>query len=392
MSKKLRLGIIGYGAQGGAYAGFIIENGLVPSMEVSAICDIDPEKIKQVNEKYPDIKTFEDYQEMVDSGEVDAIVTTVPHYLHPEMAKYALGKGVHVMNEKPAGVYTKQVKELNAFAKEQDAVYAIMFNQRNNPLYRKLKGIIANGDIGPLRRTNWIITTWWRPQAYYDQSAWRATWGGEGGGVLVNQVPHQLDLIQWLAGVPETVYSRVQYGYQRDIAVEDQVHAILTYPNGATGVIVTGTNELIGSDHFEIVGDKGMIVVEGSKKATIYRMKKSENQLNQEMTTEDVRSLFTGKLDMSELYDVEVLEEVDESAGWGGQHCGVFENFAQHILNGEELIANGQEGINGVRLANGIHLSSWLGKEVSLTDFDDDLYLELLNERIREEGQFAERH
>lgn len=391
MSKKLRLGIIGYGAQGGAYAGFIIENGLVPSMEVSAICDIDPEKIKLVNEKYPEVKTFENYQEMVDSGEVDAIVTTVPHYLHPEMAMYALGKGVHVMNEKPAGVYTKQVKELNAFAKEQDAVYAIMFNQRNNPLYRKLKGIIANGDIGPLRRTNWIITTWWRPQAYYDQSAWRATWGGEGGGVLVNQVPHQLDLIQWLAGVPETVYSRVQYGYQRDIAVEDQVHAILTYPNGATGVIVTGTNELIGSDHFEIVGDKGMIVVEGSKKATIYRMKKSENQLNQEMTTEDVRSLFTGKLDMSELYDVEVLEEVDESAGWGGQHCGVFENFAQHILNGEELIANGQEGINGVRLANGIHLSSWLGKEVSLTDFDDDLYLELLNERIREEGQFEER-
>lgn len=391
MSEKIKLGIIGYGAQGGAYARFIIEEGLVPSMEVGAICDIDPAKIEIIKEKYPDIPVYENYQDMINSGDVDAIVTTVPHYLHPEMAMYALDKGVHVMNEKPAAVYTKQVKELNEFAKGKDAVYAIMFNQRNNPLYRKLKEILDSGDIGPIRRTNWIITTWWRPQAYYDQSAWRATWGGEGGGVLVNQVPHQLDLIQWLAGIPETVYSRVQYGYQRDIAVEDQVHAIMTYPNGATGVLVTGTNEIIGSDHFEIVGDKGMIVVENSKKATVYRMKKSENEINAEMDVDGVRRLFMGQMDMSEIYEVEVIEEKDESAGWGGQHCGVFENFAQHILNGEPLIANGEEGINGVRLANGIHLSSWLGKEVSLTDFDDDLYLELLNDRIREEGKYEER-
>lgn len=388
MAEKLRIGIIGYGAQGSAYVTFVKDNELAPSAEIAAVCDIDPEKIKTLNEKYPDLKTFNDYQEMVDSGDVDAIITCVPHYLHPEMAMYALGKGIHVLNEKPAGVYTKQVKELNEFAENADATYAIMFNQRNNPLYQKIKKIIDNGDLGELRRTNWIITTWWRPQAYYDQSAWRATWGGEGGGVLVNQAPHQLDLIQWLAGVPETVTSRVQYGYQRDIVVEDQVHALLTYPNGATGVFVTGTNEILGTDRLEIVGDKGVIVVDDSKTATVYRLNKPESQINAEMDVEGVRMLFAGQMEFDDLYEKEVITEHEE---WGVQHSGVIENFARHILYGDDLIAPGEEGINGVRLANAIHLSDWLGETVSLKDFDDDKYLGLLNERIREEGKYDER-
>ena len=97
-----------------------------------------------------------------------------------------------------------------------------------------------------------------------------------------------------------------------------------------------------------------------------------------------------GQMDTDELYTVETFE-ADASAAWGEQHAGVLTNFAQHILNGEELLAPGSDGINGVRLANAIHLSDWLGKEVSLTDFDDDLYLEELNKRIKEEGKFEQR-
>ncbi|MER2293023.1 MAG: Gfo/Idh/MocA family oxidoreductase [Aerococcus urinaeequi] len=384
---KVRFGIIGFGNQGSMYAKFITD-GMVPSMEFVALADIDPAKREKVAELYPNVQLFDDYQAMIDSGQVDAVVTTVPHFLHPEMATYALSKGIHVLNEKPAGVYTKHVKELNEYAKTVDATYAIMFNQRNNPLYQKLKTILDKQEIGDIRRVNWIITTWWRPQAYYNQSEWRATWGGEGGGVLVNQAPHQLDLIQWLTGVPENVTSRVQYGYQRDIAVEDQVHAIFEYENGATGVFVTSTNEIIGSDRLEIVGDKGMIVVDKSATATVYRLKESETDINKNMDVDGVVKLMTGQLPFEELYDVEVIEEENV---WGQQHSGVLENFAQHILNGTPLIADGQEGINGVRLANAIHLSSWTGEKVSLPEFDDDQYLALLNERIAEEGKFDTR-
>lgn len=384
---KVRFGIIGFGAQGSMYAKFITD-GMVPSMDLAAIADIDDAKLTQVSELYPDVKLFDSYQAIIESGEVDAIITTVPHYLHPEIATFALSKGIHVLNEKPAGVYTKQVKELNEYAKSVDATYAIMFNQRNNPLYQKLKTILDNKEIGDIRRVNWIITTWWRPQAYYDQSEWRATWGGEGGGVLVNQAPHQLDLIQWLTGVPANVTSRVQYGYQRDIPVEDQVHALFEYDNGATGVFVTSTNEIVGSDRLEIVGDKGKIIVDDSQTANVYRLNESEADINKNMDVDGVRRLFTGELPFDELYEKEIIEEENV---WGQQHSGVLENFAQHILNDTPLIADGQEGINGVRLANAIHLSSWTGEKVALEDFDDEKYLSLLNDHIAEEGKFDTR-
>ena len=216
---KVRLGIIGLGAQGSTYARFI-STGMVPNMEIGAICEPDPSKADLLRTEYSGVPFFTDYIEMLDSGEVDAVVTCVPHYLHPEMGIYALQRGVHALVEKPAGVYTKQVAELNAFAATKpDLTFAIMFNQRNNPLYQRIKQIVDSGEIGRIRRTNWIITTWWRPQGYYDQSAWRATWGGEGGGVLVNQAPHQLDLWQWICGVPRSVYAKVAYGFRRDIAV-----------------------------------------------------------------------------------------------------------------------------------------------------------------------------
>lgn len=389
MADKLKFGIIGFGAQGTSYARFI-EEGLVPSMELVAVCDIDPVRVDLAKEKYADVVTFSDYKELIDSGQVEAIITTVPHFLHPEIAIYALEKGVHVLNEKPAGVYTKQVKELNevATAKKDDVTYAIMFNQRNNPLYQKIKKLIDDGEIGNIRRTNWIITSWYRPQAYYDQSEWRATWGAEGGGVLVNQAPHQLDLIQWIAGVPKSVYAKATYGYQRNIAVEDEVTAVFDYGNGATGVFITATHDLMGTDRLEIFGDKGKIIVDDSQKVTVKRLPKTEQELDEEVTAVGTRFTFPGGKTKKDMVEEETFTT---DSIWGAQHAGVLENFARHILFGEELIAPGEEGINGVRLANAIHLSSWLDKEVSLSDFDDDLYLELLNGKIKEEGKYETR-
>ncbi|MBO1268095.1 Gfo/Idh/MocA family protein [Arthrobacter cavernae] len=387
MSTKVRLGIIGLGQQGGMYAKFI-KDGLVPNMEIGALCDHDPAKKERFESEYPGVPFYDDYIAMLDSGDVDAIVTCVPHFLHPEMGIETLKRNIHALVEKPAGVYTKQVKELNEFAASKPELsFGIMFNQRNNPLYKKLKEIVDNGEIGAIRRTNWIITNWWRPQGYYNSSEWRATWGGEGGGVLVNQAPHQLDLWQWICGVPQSVYSKVAYGFRRDIAVEDEVTAVVDYGNGATGVFVTATHDLVGTDRFEILGDQGKIVVEGSKTATVTRLHKPERELSDAMDMGDVMKLFTGQLNPAEYYTTEVIEF--ESA-WGAQHAGVLENFAANILDGTPLLAPGSDGINGVRLANAIHLSSWTGKEVSL-DFDEEEYMRELNKRIAEEGKFPER-
>ncbi|WP_340372833.1 Gfo/Idh/MocA family oxidoreductase [Peribacillus sp. FSL E2-0218] len=378
--EKVRLGIVGLGAQGGLYAGFLAD-GKVENMVIGAICDIDPAKKELAAEKYPDVPFYENYRDMLDSGDVDAVVTCVPHYLHPEIGVEALKREIHALVEKPAGVYTKQVRELNDYAAQKPHLtFGIVFNQRMNPLYQKVKEIIDNGEIGQIRRTNWMITTWWRPQGYYDSSAWRATWGEEGGGVLVNQAPHQLDLLQWICGMPKKVYSNVKYGYQRNIAVEDEVTALLDYGNGATGVFITCTHDVIGTDRFEIVGDKGKIVVDDSKKLTIKRLSKPESELSDSMSMQDVMKIFMGG-NQSDIYSEEVLEF--ESV-WGAQHIAVLENFAAAILEGSPILAPGSDGIHGVTLANAIHLSSWLDKEIEIP-FDEELFLLQLKKRIEEE-------
>jgi Predicted dehydrogenases and related proteins len=380
---KIRLGIIGFGNQGGAYSE-LLQAGRVKNMELGAICDISPEKRRLAQEKYPEVPFFEDYIEMIESGTVNAVVTTVPHYLHPEMGMEAIKRDMPVICEKPAGVYTKQVIELNELALSKPQVpFAIMFNQRSNPLYIEIKKIMDSKEIGELRRTNWISTNWWRPQSYYDQSSWRATWGAEGGGVLVNQAPHQLDLIQWLCGQPTEVYADIICGCHRDIAVENEVTAVMNYENGATGVFTTCTHDVMGTDRLEIVGDKGKIVIEDSKRAIVRILKESEPYMNEHYTMMEIERLVRGDgTSTAELYTERIIEF---DSVWGGQHCSVLENFADHILTGTPLLAPGTDGIQGVQLANAMILSGWQKKKVSY-NFDADEFIEELNKHIAKEG------
>ena len=386
--KNVRLGIIGFGAQGGMYAGLLADE-RIEGMTLGAIADVDPAKKDLAAEKHPDTPFYDDYLAMLDSGDVDAVVTTVPHYLHPEMTITALGKGVHTLTEKPAGVYTKQVEEMNAFAAEHpETTFAIMFNQRTNPVYTDLKALIDSGELGRLRHTSWIITSWWRPQGYYDQSEWRATWGGEGGGVLVNQAPHQLDLWQWLCGTPKKVFAKLAFGFQRDIATEDEVNALVDFGDGVTGHFMTSTNDIIGTDRLELLFDKGKVVVDKSSKVTIHRLSEDERSLSDQMTMQDVAKLFRGEMDPTSVY---TTEEKEYESAWGQQHIDVLTNFAAHINDGTELIADGAEGINGVRLASGMQLSAWTGREIDLVDYPSEEYLAELNQRIEEEGKFPTR-
>ncbi|MBE7091071.1 MAG: Gfo/Idh/MocA family oxidoreductase [Clostridiales bacterium] len=367
--KKVRYGIIGLGNQGCTYNLGLFDKGAVPQSEVTAMCDVNPQKIEYMKSKTTNETAvyFTDYKEMLDSGLVDAVLVEVPHYQHPEMVMECLKRGIHVICEKPAGVYAKQVREMNEFAKERNALFGMMFNQRMNPLYQKMREMVQSGEVGELMRVNWVITDWYRTQAYYDSGSWRATWSGEGGGVLINQCPHQLDLVQWIVGkLPVKVNGFCQYGRWHDIEVEDEVTAYFEYDNGATGVFVTTTGEAPGVNRFEITGTLGRLVCE-NEKLTFYR--------NQEDLATHVKTCKGGFS-----RPACVVEEV-KVEGVATHHAGVINNFSAAIMGEEELFVRGEDGINGVQLMNAIEFSGWNGGVKVSLPVDEEAYLALLKEK-----------
>lgn len=362
--EKLKLGIIGIGNMGTAHTNNLMK-GLVPEMELTAVCDVNPARLKWVEDTYPDIQRFATADQLFDAHVCDVILVATPHYDHPRLVIEGLTKGYHMMSEKPAGVYTKAVREMNEVAAKSDKMFGIMFNQRTNPAYIEMKRIVDSGELGEIKRTNWMITDWYRSQSYYDSGNWRATWDGEGGGVLLNQCPHNLDLWQWICGMPCKVQAHLHFGKWHHIEVEDDVTAYVEYPNGATGVFITSTADAPGDNRFEVLGTKGKLICEGNK-LTFYR------------NVVDERKFCFGDAGGFAQLDHDVIEY--SFKGWGEQHVGVLKAFASAILHGTKPIADGAEGINGLTLSNAMHLSAWTGKAVELP-LDEDLYLAELNKR-----------
>ena len=367
MMNKIKLGILGVGNIGSSHLKLII-GGECPEITLAAVCDRKPERLewakKTAGEELP---SFTDAEEMMDSGLCDAILVAVPHYDHPKFAMMAMKKGLHVLIEKPAGVYTKQVLEMNECAKAHDVVFGIMMNQRTNCIYRKMREIVKSGEMGAIKRTNWIITDWYRPKAYYDSGDWRATWSGEGGGVLLNQCPHNLDLWQWICGMPKTVRAHLHFGKWHDIEVEDDVTAYVEYENGATGVFITTTGDAPGTNRFEITLEKGKLIAEGNT-LTMWRSEISEPEFS--ATNENPFGAM--KFQKTEV----------ETDGENPQHRGVMNAFAAAILHGTPLVAEGIEGINGLSISNAMHLSAWTDKTIEIADLDHELFYKELMKRV----------
>ena len=363
----VRMGIIGLGVHGRHAIADNILNGKVDGAELTAVCDINPEKLTWVKENHPAIKTYEKPGDLLSSGEVDAIVVATPHYDHPTLAMAALDAKLHVLIEKPAGVFTKNVREMNAKAATSDKVFAIMYNQRTNPMHRKMREMVQGGELGELKRFSWIITDWYRPQAYYNSGGWRATWKGEGGGVLINQCPHNLDLWQWIMGMPKRISAHVHEGKWHNIEVEDDVTVYAEYENGATGVFITSTGDSPSTNRLEILGDLGRLICENNK--LVYtKLAMSEREFNRTNT---------------EMFAAPKSETVEpECPGDYPQHVGILRNFVKAIKGEESLIARGEEGINGLTISNAIHLSGWLNKPVELP-LDEDMFLSELKKRWR---------
>ena len=363
---KIKLGIIGFGNIGTAHANNV-RNGNCPEIELVAVADTNPERIAWGKEQGFQVTWFSDAIEMLDSGLIDSCIIAIPHYFHAKYAIECMNRGIHVMVEKPAAVYTKQAREMNEAAAAHPKVrFGMMFNQRTNCVYRKLRELVKSGKYGQIRRTNWIITTWYRPQAYYNSGGWRATWAGEGGGVLLNQCPHQLDLWQWICGMPVKVLAHLHYGKWHDIEVEDDVTAYVEYANGATGVFITTTGDAAGSNRLEIQMDKAKFVVEDDV-LTAYEFEIDEPTFSRTNTK---------PFAAPEKHEIPI-----ETDGQNPQHWGVLNAWADAILHGGKMVADGTEGINGLMLSNAMHLSSFLGRAVELP-IDEDIYYEELMKRV----------
>lgn len=358
----LKIAIIGMGNIGLSHAKHILA-GEVNGLELTAVCARSKEKALE------GVAFYQDYHALLDDHVADAVLITTPHYSHPEIAIEAFQKGYHVLCEKPSGVYTKAVREMNEEAEKSGKVFSLMLNQRTDPLYRKVRQLIQSGEIGAPSRLIWILTDWYRTQAYYDCCDWRGTWAGEGGGTLMNQGVHQLDLWQWFIGMPQSVYAHCAAGKFHNIEVEDEATIFAKYKNGATATFIITTGEYPGTNRLEIAGSKGRIVVEGDT-LRLTRLEKSTTETIFESTYVNTQAAATLSSETEEFH----------FPGRTAGHVALLQNFTNAVLQGEPLIAPGAEGIHNLTLCNAAYLSQWAGKEITLP-LDEDLYYDLLQKR-----------
>ena len=343
----VRLGIVGIGNMGNHHARTAADN-LISGCQLAAICDIDPSRAGL----FPGTPFFADHRAMLRSGTVDAVLVATPHYSHLPIGRDALQAGCHLLMEKPLTVHKAEAERLISFPRRKGQIFAAMFNQRTDPYYLKIRELVQGGDLGRIRRINWTITDWFRTEAYYRSAAWRATWATEGGGVLLNQCVHNIDLFQWIFGMPVRVRSLCQLGLYHDIEVEDAVSAIFEFPDGATATFSTSTGEAPGINRLEIAGEKGLLVLE--KDSLLFRR-------NAMPASEFSRTCPEGYL-RPETWQVKIPLPDHR----GGQHREVLQNFVDAIRLGTPLIAPAEEGIRSVELTNAILMASLQDRTVSL--------------------------
>lgn len=365
---QVRIGVVGVKGMGGGHCGYLA-NKEVKGAKLAAVCDIVPEIADHVADVHK-VPAFYDHKSMFKSGEIDAVIIATPHYFHPPIGMDAFKSGIHVLSEKPMAVTVSEARKFVRAAKRYpDLKFALMFQMRTEPLYRKIKQMIEKGEIGEIRRANWNATFWFRPQAYYDSGGWRATWDGEGGGVLLNQAPHTLDMFQWLVGMPKTCTAKTYLAHGHDIEVEDDTMAMFEYENGATSMFVTATTDYPGSDRLEIAGDKGTIVIERNQPPTLYKVKgKGVREFSN--TTDSAWS--TPKVEPKE------ITYRKTPAG----HYVITQNWVDAIRKDTELIAPGEDGINSVELANAMIYSGVTGEEVKFP-LKPKVYDEFLQKMIK---------
>lgn len=352
---KVRVAVIGIGNMGTAHAACLYE-GKIDGMELAAVCDVSPARLAECERRFPEVPRFSDWRVLTADRTVDAAIIAVPHPMHADIAIEMLKAGKHVLTEKPMDVRVSKARKLIETAKASGRVFAIMFNQRTNALFRKAREIVQSGQLGELKRSVWIITNWYRTQRYYDSGDWRATWAGEGGGVLLNQAPHNLDLWQWICGMPTEVTAFCDVAKYHNIEVEDDATLVVRYANGAMGTFITTTGEYPGTNRLEISGDRGKLVLENGV-LKWWQLEQSEREARFESESNSPQIPMRVQ---------EIVAEEPETA-----HAGILQNFSNAIRCGEALISPGEDGICELTLSNAAYLSQWKGNATIQLPMDE---------------------
>ena len=348
----VKVGIIGIGNMGGDHLKCIM-GGKIEGMTVTAVCDIDAAKLRAAKETYPALETYENYEELIEKADADTIIIAVPHPLHAKVGIFSFAHGKNVLTEKPMDISLSAAEQLCAAAKESGKLFGIMLNQRTSKLFTEARRIVQSGELGQLKRSIWIVTNWYRTNAYYASGAWRASWKGEGGGLLLNQAAHNLDLWQWICGMPVSVEAKLSYGLWHDIEVEDDVNTYCEFADGSTGNFITSTGEFPGTNRLEISGTRGRMVFEDG----VIKFKRTEVDVNEfcRSTPESFPSMDT--------WNIVVPTRKDT----GHEHQDVIEAFVKAVLDPKaKLVAEGEEGIRSVEFGNAMLYSGLKGEEVSI--------------------------
>lgn len=353
---KVRFGIVGTGGMGSGHSNTIQK---IEECQLAAVCDIDPGAVGPIAEKYG-IESFTDYKELIDSGLVDAVIVATPHYFHPIVGVYAMEKGIAVLSEKPMAVTVKAADEMIATAKKTGVPFTIMYQSRASGSSQAARKIVEEGTLGDMYRTC-LISSGFRSQAYYDSAPWRGTWKEEGGGVLINQAPHALDMFTWIGGLPSRVTARTANRRHR-MECEDEASAMLEYPNGAIGFLHVSTSEAPGTSLMEFCGEKAKLTMRGGRLDL--------RQL--EMPVQEFSDTTTDMWGSPKSESVEVPIEERETG-----HGAIIRNLARHIMHGEPLIVPGEEGINSMELIDAVIMSGQKGKPVDIP-VDRDEYEEFM--------------
>lgn len=369
----VNVAVIGIGRMGSVHARNLKKH-KVKGARLVAICDVQKQAYSSFCKTYGFVPCYEDYKLMLEEIKPRAVIVATEHYFHTEIAEYCIEHGVDVLVEKPVGVTTEDVKKLIAVSKAHPEVKAaVMYNQRTNPLYSRAKRLVESGALGKPVRINYIITDWYRSQAYYNQGGWRASFRGEGGGTLINQCIHQLDLLQWIAGMPKSVSAKA-FTKNRDITVENDVIALFRYDDDVFCCFSASTHELRGTNRLEIAGDKGRIVIDGLK-MKYHSYAKCESDVNS--STQNGYGDVRCKTSRYSYFRFKFVARL-------GEQRKLIQNFVNALNKNTPLLSPLTDGLSAVELINAAYLSAWENKEIGIP-INDKQYADALASKIAEE-------
>lgn len=359
----VRIGIAGIGNIAEDYISLFSE-GKIFEGKITALASRNQDRVKEIIDTFNlgDIRTFFTLEEMLKEDVVDAVIITTPHAFHPAMAELALQSEKHVLVDKPLGIKAKELTELLKLSEEKShLISAVMLNRRSSDVYKMVKEIVKSSELGELRRALWQITNLYRTYAYYSNSAWRGSYKTEGGGVLMNQAVHQLDLLLWIIGMPEKVHAFMKEGFHRPMTTENDVILNLFYKNGANATFMASTHESPGTNRLELSFDKGQIIVEEDRFLKITRLTQTE----EDFAKKENRSFTHVPCEVERLEVTPSSNKVEQAR--------TINNFIGSILGKEKILASFSEGLKSVQVINSAYLSSWSEKIVD-TEFDSEEY------------------